>query len=854
MPTPPTLRAWLSSLTESDLEDVLTLRRDVMLGAPLADLDELADRLVHPASVTTVLAELPLPFIQVLEALAACGLGASVRRTAELLEDTTIDGGAEHHLALVRSAVVTLVRAALVWPSAALDQEPPGSGPRLTVATDAALTVNPGFFAINPATTGIGPPAELLVHDLPAEAIKRVLSTWSIRVPTRKAELVAAVRSTLADPQEVRRILATAPTPVATSLLDRITALAGRVRRSRLPTSPDAPPTDVEHEAALARRFDPSVYRAEQTTMFWARDHGLAFSRYGQFNHYDPYSLQFPAEVVIALLPPELRLPFAAEPPHVPTAVVTEAQAHRAASSAVTDAFALTMSVLEHAERHPLATLKSGGIGAREITRLAKQLGADPGHVRLALELSGALDLLDDVAGSRIGASARFGRWRRREPAERAAEMMLAWFALPTVASLDRDEEGKSLPALLGGRAAGSPALVRSVLLQELQGEDGSGATGPEPLAELLGWRLPYACGPLVREEVTAAWHEAHWLGILALGSVSAAGRALAAGDEAALVDHLGAMIPKTQTTGLFGSDLTVVVPGSPAAAVVDLLDAVGVREARGSAATWRFTPESVRSALDQGHDAERLLTRLADLAENGLPQALEYLVRDVARRHGHVGVRAAGAVVVGEDPALLAEISAHRSLRAIGLRQVAPTVLVTATGPDATIAALRKAGYLPVPLGDENAPVSVVPAGPGGPGPGTRRSEQTSSLAGDRADVALRRWAAEVATQPEEDAAAVAGRLHRGDPAPARGADPALETEIAQGARRLTGSEVRHLAHAVAEGESVLLQYRASSGKETIRVVSDLSLLGPSLRGWCHLRRAERFFSLGGILSVAPA
>jgi hypothetical protein len=55
-------------------------------------------------------------------------------------------------------------------------------------------------------------------------------------------------------------------------------------------------------------------------------------------------------------------------------------------------------------------------------------------------------------------------------------------------------------------------------------------------------------------------------------------------------------------------SDLTAVVSGQPSAAVSRLLAASAVNEARGDAAVWRFTPASVRAALDAGWTGTELL------------------------------------------------------------------------------------------------------------------------------------------------------------------------------------------------------------------------------------------------------
>ncbi|UNO40740.1 hypothetical protein [Streptomyces sp. MST-110588] len=53
--------------------------------------------------------------------------------------------------------------------------------------------------------------------------------------------------------------------------------------------------------------------------------------------------------------------------------------------------------------------------------------------------------------------------------------------------------------------------------------------------------------------------------------------------------------------------------------------------------------------------------------------------------------------MIHSEEPALLAELVAHRKLDDLGLRLPASTVLVSRTPLDKTLAALRAAGYAPI-------------------------------------------------------------------------------------------------------------------------------------------------------------
>src|SRR5690606_30634212 len=88
--------------------------------------------------------------------------------------------------------------------------------------------------------------------------------------------------------------------------------------------------------------------------------------------------------------------------------------------------------------------------------------------------------------------------------------------------------------------------------------------------------------------------------------------------------------------------------------------------------------------------------------------------IRDVARRHGEVTVTTVACIIQGSDPTLLAEIAAHRRLSRLGLRQLAPTVLASSVPAERTLAALREAGYAPVPV-DDTGEITIRREPPGG-------------------------------------------------------------------------------------------------------------------------------------------
>jgi hypothetical protein len=236
---------------------------------------------------------------------------------------------------------------------------------------------------------------------------------------------------------------------------------------------------------------------------------------------------------------------------------------------------------------------------------------------------------------------------------------------------------------------------------------------------------------------VTAIIAEAARLGLSAHGAptplyrrlLSTASHAsLGEGPDAALDDDvpasaalsgtvLSGLLPSTVHTVRIQADLTAVAAGLPSPALTALLDSCAVRESAGAAWVWRFGDASVRRHLDSGGTAQTLLAGLRAASSGPLPQALEYLITDADRRHGRVLVQAAGSVILAADQPLAAELLGNKALTQLALRPIAadtaPTVLISALGPDATLDALRFAGYSPAGRHPDGTPVIARRTGP---------------------------------------------------------------------------------------------------------------------------------------------
>ncbi|MES4833849.1 helicase-associated domain-containing protein, partial [Streptomyces anthocyanicus] len=158
----------------------------------------------------------------------------------------------------------------------------------------------------------------------------------------------------------------------------------------------------------------------------------------------------------------------------------------------------------------------------------------------------------------------------------------------------------------------------------------------------------------------------------------------------------LAPLFPEPLDHVLLQADLTAVAPGPLERGLADVLGVLADVESKGGATVYRFTPGSVRRALDAGQSAADLHAFLARHSRTPVPQPLTYLIDDVARRHGRLRVGAASAYVRCDDDATLDEILADKRAAGLGLRRLAPTVLAAQADPAALLDGLRAIGFAP--------------------------------------------------------------------------------------------------------------------------------------------------------------
>ncbi len=659
------LAEWLER-DPARVSEVLRRRPEVEEYGPARNVTELARRLELPAALVTLVERLPLPYLQVIEATHALGLGA----TPEVLSDLLRRSEPEH-AQLVGDILEDLGHYAVIWPT-----------------DDGGLAVADGVRDLWPFPLGLSYSVRDLLHVLQTSTLRNMAKIQGVSpLPAGRLDLETAIARNLSDTSWVTKQPAQAPPGFAAPLLE--------LARHR---SIDAEVIDDDDYWYYLRQTPRdsaahSAFLLKQDAYRWAGGLGLLLGQ--------EYSegWQMPAEVGLALRGDDYHAPF---DPRRPTTMVTPVDPRSvsaAAEAAVTAFHQQTLAVLDAISGKELPLTKSGGLAVRDLNRLAKVALVEPSAARMALEIADGAGLIS-TAGGKIQTTPDFALWRSAEAPQRFALLLTAWWRLPFSPSLEQDADGKTIRPL--DRLPLQPIgdLVRQAVMSSLQAHPSDQAVDYESFEATLLWdrAILRHVSPAGTTPWADIWAEAIALGLLAAGALTPLGRSVSETDLSTLAQRAEGLLPPSSQTAVFGSDLTVMVVGSPSAAISRLLDSAAVRESLGAAITWRFSRTSLREAMDNGSSGEQLEADLLAVAADGLPQPLRYLIRDLGRRHGEFRLSPAQSVIHSHDAARLAEAAADRSLRSLGLRLVAPTVLTSQRSLEETMTALRKAGFMPMP------------------------------------------------------------------------------------------------------------------------------------------------------------
>jgi hypothetical protein len=479
-------------------------------------------------------------------------------------------------------------------------------------------------------------------------------------------------------------------------------------------------------------------------------------------------------------------------------------------------------------ETVPHRLLREGGVSLRDGAGLGRVLGTDLAHATFVLETAAAAGLIAAGDGGRLLPTVDYDRWAEREPADRWRALVAAWRHGDRLAGLSSEPGAHAL-----GPESEAPgaATVRGLVTELLAAVPVGTTLEVSDLQHAVGWhrpRLVRVGGVSLTSVLAWTWREAGWLGISSLGAVSGLARAAVSADTHPLPAALAEAFPATVEQIVLQADLTAVAPGPVPYRLARDLRLLADQESRGGAAVFRFSGPSLRRAFDAGWSAAEVHRWLEHHATTAVPQPLTYLIDDVARQHGSIRVGPASAYVGIADPAQVAAILTHPDAAVLGLRELAPGILVAAAEPYEVVDFLHRIGHSPA--AEDASGRSVTAPDPlraprrGGhrPRPDVQAGEAAAAiLLGERAHLERR------SQQPS--------------------APPADET-------RATGETLALLASAQRTRESVRIRYMTADGRVAERELREVEAGSGLVRGTDATSAQPVSIPLSRVSSVAPS
>lgn len=544
-------------------------------------------------------------------------------------------------------------------------------------------------------------------------------------------------------------------------------------------------------------------------------ERGLLFRR-------DQDHVALPRSVALSLRGGRLRQELRLEAPELSTAPDRLRSADQAGGARAGLLIDQAAEVIDRWGADPPRRLRGGGLAARDLAGLATRLEISNHEAAWLVETMMAAGLIDssDQGGARssdhdpvFGPTAHADVWATTDPAQRWEDLARAWLAMSAAPWSVGSHPGAGRVNALSIDTGHPAGRQRRHDLLRVMALTAATIADVDALSAALTWHHPLRAARTTEPELSTLLEEAQWAGIVADGMLTTAGRAVIreGGDQGEAAALMSTHIPAPVDRVLVQADLTVVAPGRIDGKVRTVLHLVADLESRGGASVHRFSEASIRRALDTGWTADRILDEIGAISATGLPQPLDYLVRDVARRHGVARVGTAGSYIRSDEPALLDRMLADRALSALNLTRIAPTVLISPIDPSSALDLLRERSYGPVA---ESVGGQLVLGGPRG--------------AGFR--VPPRRNHAAVVTRSAVDpdlASTIVSSMRTGETARERSGSP--DGEVPNTDPAVTQST---LGAAAADGAAVVLGYADDAGGVTRMIFWPEQLEAGRVRG----------------------
>ena len=472
----------------------------------------------------------------------------------------------------------------------------------------------------------------------------------------------------------------------------------------------------------------------------------------------------------------------------------------------------------------PPIALRSGGLGIRDLKRSADHLGIDENCVAFVAEVLylGGLIVIDP--DDQILPTNSFDIWMSRSLEERWSSLVNLWLETSRVSGLAGKIGEKNIAPLGPELDRAGIASMRKVTLNILA-ENLESDPAIKNLQEIIAWQMPQRFNA---EYIEWTLREAEWLGLTGQGALSEFGIAFLNGSDDLGVERA---LPKPVDHILIQADNSAIAPGPLTVELANMIGTIADIESRGGASVYRFSESSIRRGLDHGQTGEQIKDFLKKTSKTPVPQPLEYLINDVAKRHGRLRVGMAQTYIRCEDEGLLTQILHDKKLESLRFRKLAPQVLVCDFETGDVIATLREANYLPAA---ENASGILISA------PAIRRAKSRPKPPRVISETSA------PSSQSEIIIKAAVRTLRTGEKA---------SSHKPREVPRTTANETLDLLHQyIEEQASLTIGYADTNGGVSNRLIDPISISLGTLIARDHATGEMQSFRIPRITGVSPA
>ncbi len=403
----------------------------------------------------------------------------------------------------------------------------------------------------------------------------------------------------------------------------------------------------------------------------------------------DSHTVALPREIAIKLRGGKIHRQISSKPSSLVGKRIDQKQIDLAAVANISTILRWCEEFLHNLSDEPPTALRTGGIGVRDLKRIAEHLGVDETCAGFIAELCylGGLVVID--SDEQILPTSAFDIWLTKPAEERWYALVVLWLDTSRVSGLIGKVGDKSIAPLGPELDRAGACLIRRTTLKVLT-ENLQICPDTKSIQEIVKWWNPQRANS---DFVEWSLREAEWLGVTGQGAISTFGIKLLSESEDLGIESA---LPKPVDHILIQADNSAVAPGPLLPELASEMGTIADIESRGGATVYRFSEASIRRGLDHGKTGDQIKTFLGRTSKTPMPQPLEYLIADVAKRHGRLRVGSAHTYIRCEDEGLVQQILHDKKCEHLRLRKIAPQVLVTDFELAEVIGELREFGYLP--------------------------------------------------------------------------------------------------------------------------------------------------------------